>query len=100
MAVFPMASRQTASYDAPTEAVKSACRAALAGTPGLLEDPAPSVYLSNYGSSSIEYTVFCWVPTDKYWDAYFALGENLRTAFAEAGVEMTYDHLNVHIVEK
>ena len=90
----------TASYDAPTEAVKSACRAALAGTPGLLEDPAPSVYLSNYGSSSIEYTVFCWVPTDKYWDAYFALGENLRTAFAEAGVEMTYDHLNVHIVEK
>lgn len=90
----------TASYDAPTEAVKAACRAALAGTPGLLEDPAPSVYLSNYGASSIEYTVFCWVPTDKYWDVYFALGENLRTAFAEAGVEMTYDHLNVHIVEK
>ena len=75
----------------------------MAPEPGIRGRGAPSgssVYLSNYGSSSIEYTVFCWVPTDKYWDAYFALGENLRTAFAEAGVEMTYDHLNVHIVEK
>ena len=30
---------------------------------------------------------------------YLSLGENLRQAFDEAGVEMTYDHLNVHIVE-
>ena len=27
------------------------------------------------------------------------MGEHLRTAFADNGVEMTYDHLNVHIVE-
>ena len=90
----------TASYDAPTETVKAACRAALAKTPGLLKDPAPSVYLTDYGSSSIEYTIYCWAPTEQYWAAYFSLQENLRDAFEEAGVEMTYDHLNVHIVEK
>ena len=89
----------TASYDAPTETVKAACRTALARTEKLLDDPSPSVYLSNYGASSIEYTIFCWTDTADYWDVYFSLGEQLRTAFDEAGVEMTYDHLNVHIVE-
>ena len=69
-------------------------------TSGILEDPAPAVYLSNYKESSIEYKIFCWCSAEAYWDVYFGLGENLRTAFAENGVEMTYDHLNVHIIEK
>ena len=43
--------------------------------------------------------MFCWCNAADYWDVYFGLGENLRTAFAQKGVEMTYDHLNVHIVE-
>ena len=89
----------TASYDAPTETVKAACRAALARTDKLLEDPVPSVYLSDYGASSLEYTIFCWADAGDYWDVYFGLGEQLRAAFDEAGVEMTYDHLNVHIVD-
>ncbi len=90
----------TASYDAATEDVKAACRAALDATPNLLDDPAPAVYLSDYGSSSIEYTVYCWTTPAHYWEAHFALEENLRTAFQAQGVEMTYDHLNVHIVDK
>ena len=89
----------TASYDAPTETVKDACRQALSMTDKLLEESASAVYLSNYGASSIEYTIFCWCNAADYWDVYFSLGENLRTSFAKKGVEMTYDHLNVHIVE-
>ena len=65
----------TASYDAPTETVKAACLA-------------------------IEYSVRCWTRAEDYWNAFFALNENLRDAFAAAGVEMTYDHLNVHLVER
>ncbi len=90
----------TASYDAPTEAVKAACMEAVAATPKVLSDPAPDVSLTTYGSSSIEYTVRCWTAVDDYWGAYHALNENLRSAFERNGVEMTYDHLNVHVVEK
>ena len=90
----------TASYDAPTEVVKDACMKAIMMTDKVLTDPAPAVRLTAYQESSIEYKAFCWSNTDDYWDVYFALGENLRAAFAEYGVEMTYDHLNVHIVEK
>ena len=88
----------TASYDAPTETVKAACLEAVAAT--VLSDPAPDVSLTKYGSSSIEYTVRCWTAVDDYWGAYHALNENLRSAFERHGVEMTYDHLNVHVMEK
>lgn len=90
----------TASYDAPTEVVKAACLEAVAATPNVLTEPAPSVYLTDYGSSAIEYSVRCWAETKDYWDVYYALNENLRTAFAAHGVEMTYDHLNVHVLER
>lgn len=90
----------TASYDAPTEQVKAACLEAVAATPNVLPSPAPVVYLTDYGSSAIEYSIRCWTETKDYWDVYFALNENLRDAFAAHNVEMTYDHLNVHISEK
>ena len=89
----------TASYDAPTEDVKAACQQALERTDKVLADPVPAVYVTNYGESSIEYTIYCWAKAADFLDVKFALGENLRPAFAEHGVEMTYDHLNVHIVE-
>lgn len=88
----------SASYDAPTEDVKSACRRALAATENILEDPAPAVRLSAYGDSGIEYTVFCWASVEDYWEVHFALAENLRTAFGEAGVEIPYNKLDVRIL--
>lgn len=50
----------TASYDAPTDTVKAACMDAVRTVPGVLSDPAPEVYLTSYGASSIEYAVRCW----------------------------------------
>ena len=72
---------------------------ALSMTENLLDDPAPSVYLTAYKESSIEYTVYAWAAPENWWGAYLALGEHLRDAFEAYEVEMTYDHLNVHIVE-
>ena len=88
------------SYDAPAEAVKAACMEAVSTVPNVLADPAPAVQVTNYGASSIEYTIFCWCAPEHYWPVYFAINENLRDAFACHNVEMTYDHLNVHILEK
>ena len=90
----------TASYDAPTALVRSAIQEVLEGIPQILDDPAPAVYLSEYQSSSIEYLVRLWTTSADYWDVYYVLIEGVRESFARHGVEMTYDHLNVHIVEK
>ena len=89
----------TASYDAPTDDVFAACNDALAMTENILSNPEPAVYLTNYGASSIEYTIFCWTPPANYWGVMFALNKNLRDTFEKHNVEMTYDHLNVHVVD-
>lgn len=90
----------TASYDAPTATVRQACLLAVARTALVLEDPAPEVLLTNYGESSIEYTVRVWCLSADYGTVLFPLTENLRDAFDEHGVEMTYNHLNIHILDK
>lgn len=87
----------SASYETPTETVKNACFAALAATENLLPDPPPAVYLSGYGKSAVEYSVYCWAAPKHYWAAGLKLGEELRESFARCGVKMTYDHLNVHL---
>ena len=89
----------TASYDAPADVVKAACLTAVSRTPNVLEDPAPQVFVTNYGSSAIEYTVYCWSAPENFFLSSMALSENLRAAFEESDIEMTYDHLNVHLVE-
>ena len=90
----------TASYDAPTAQVRSAIQEVLEAVPGILSDPAPAVYVSEYQSSSIEYLARLWTAASDYWDVYYALLEGVRESVERHGVEMTYDHLNVHIVEK
>lgn len=90
----------TASYDAPAAQVRTAIEEVLAAIPGILDDPAPVVYVSEYQSSSIQYLVRLWTAAGDYWNVYYALIEGVRESFDRHGVEMTYDHLNVHIVEK
>lgn len=91
--------KMSASYDAPTETVKDACRRALQETPGIWEDPAPSIFLTAFGESGIDYTVYCWTAVNTWWPTQFALAENLRKEFAAAGVEIPYNKLDVHIQE-
>ena len=87
----------TASYDSATEDVRRAVLAAAAKDERILSEPAPMAAISSFGSSSVEYTVRVWCKSEDYWDVLFALNENIRESFAEHGVEMSYDHLNVHI---
>ena len=89
----------SASYDDAIQDVRTACLQAVAMTPNILDDPAPMVIVAKYGESSIEYRVRCWSKVDTYWDANYALLENIKTCFDKNGITMTYNHLNIHILE-
>lgn len=90
----------TASYDAPVDQVETVLGGLVASHPKVLKDPAPFARVSNYGTSSIEYTVRAWCATDDYWDVYFDLIKGFKAAFDKNGIEMTYDHVNVHVVKE
>ena len=65
----------------------------------VLTDPAPSVVVSSYKASSVEYSLRVWVKTPDYWDAYFALNESCRTYLEKAGQSMAFERLDVRIIE-
>ena len=67
---------------------------------GILADPAPAVHVERYGESNIDYAIYCWCSEADYWSVYYGLTESLQGVFAEAKVEFSYQHLNVHIVDK
>lgn len=92
--------KMCAAYSAPTKAVKTACYRAVAATEHILADPAPAVYLTAFGESGIDYTVYCWASAADFWTTQFALAENLRREFGMAGITIPYNKLDVHIVEK
>ena len=90
----------TTSYDAPMESVKKTIEEVMGSHSLVQVTPEPFVRVSNYGDSSIEYTVRAWCATEDYWTVYFDLMEQVKVAFDKAGIEMTYPHMNVHVVEK
>ena len=90
----------TASYDDSTEAVRAACLRAVSRTPYVLADPAPAAALTAHKDSAVGHHVRFWAEIDHFWDAYSFSLEEIRRCFAEDGVTMTYNHLNVHILDK
>ncbi len=93
----------SASYDAPLEVVKQSLQTAINGIPEILkelEDRQPLIVVSNYGESAIDYTVRVWVKNCDYWNVKFALNGAVKYSFDKNDVEMTYPHLNVHLVEQ
>ena len=88
----------SASYDAPTQKVLDAL--VLAGTvDNALLEPAPSAVITGYGDSAINYSLRVWVKPEDYWDVYFLVNQRIKDIFDQQGIEMTYPHMNVHMVK-
>ena len=86
--------------DSYQDSVESVCRVlvqAAEAYPKHLSEPAPAAHVISYGDSAISYTLRFWVQTEDYWDAYFAVLDAFKQAFEDAGVTMTYPHINVHM---
>lgn len=86
----------TASYDSDPDSVMDALKKA-SNVEKILPKQGVFVRISNYGESAIEYVLRVWVLPEDYWDVYFAVTDQVYRQFKEAGVVMTYPHLNVHL---
>ena len=87
----------TASYDAPIQTVLDCLKKAAQDERILAEPAEPFAALTNYGDSAISYVLRFWVKTGDYWGTKFDVLQRIKETFDEAGVEMTYPHLNVHL---
>ncbi|MBE6574016.1 MAG: mechanosensitive ion channel family protein [Ruminococcaceae bacterium] len=88
------------SYDNNAEEVKNAVQRAFRDVGDMIyKDPAPFVGLNEYGASSVNYVIRVWCDNGNYWDVYYKLNELIREKFNEDGIEITYDHINVHMID-
>lgn len=90
-----------ASYDCAVKDVKAAIAKSIRRyNSDIFEGTEPFIAVSSYEDSCINYVLRVWVSTGRYWDVYFGITEAIKEEFDSAGIEMTYPHMNVHIVEK
>lgn len=64
------------------------------------EKDAPFARVSAYNESSVSITCRAWCNTKDYWAVYFDLLEQVRVEFTNAGINIPYNQLDVHIVKE
>jgi small conductance mechanosensitive channel len=84
-------------YENDVENVKNALHKTISRCDKVLTEgaDAPFVRLSEYGESTITYTVRVWCKNADYWDVYFFLLEEAGKSFKEAGVQLSYKRIVV-----
>lgn len=85
------------SYNSKTEHVKKVVMEVVNKQPGILNSPAPSIRLTSYGDSNLNYTLKVWVTCDIYWDTVFDLNEKVLDALIDAGINIDYTKYDVNI---
>jgi small conductance mechanosensitive channel len=86
------------SYDSPTGEVKSALLQAALRHPKVLREPAPQVHLVSFGEGSLEFSLRAWVKNADHWEVFCALNEDIRSIFEEKGIKLSYNNMNVRII--
>jgi len=63
----------------------------------ILEDPAPTVAVSELADSSVNFVVRPWVKTADYWAVKFDYTENIKLTFDAKGVSIPFPQMDVHL---
>lgn len=66
----------------------------------ILKDPQAAVFVNTHEASSINLLARVWCGVSDYWDVYFSMQEQVKLAFDKAGIEIPFNQLDVHIVDK
>lgn len=64
---------------------------------GVLDEPAPQIYLDELGGSSINWSVRVWVRTGDYWGVRERVTRAVKEALDEAEIDIPYPNMDLHI---
>jgi small-conductance mechanosensitive channel len=64
----------------------------------VLSDPAPAILFTAFGASSLDFILRVWVDhIDFSLSTLSDLHEGVNTAFAEAGIEISFPQMDLHV---
>jgi small conductance mechanosensitive channel len=84
-------------YADDIEKALAAAASVLYSDPRVLADPAPQVMVSDLAESSVNITLRCWIPREKYWDLYFDLRKAIKLRFDAEGLTIPFPQHEVHV---
>jgi small conductance mechanosensitive channel len=71
----------------------------LAADDRILEDPAPTVALSELADSSVNFVARPWVKTGDYWDVLFDTTEAVKKRFDAESITIPFPQRDVHVYQ-
>ncbi|MEL6498969.1 MAG: mechanosensitive ion channel family protein [Planctomycetota bacterium] len=84
-------------YPADIDETRRVLEKVAAEVEGGMNDPAPVVYLSELGGSSIDWSVRVWCNAADYWAVRERLTRNVKVALDEANIGIPFPQMDVHI---
>jgi len=85
------------SYNADLAQTKAVLESVLNNTKGILPTPEPTIAVAELADSSVNLVVRPWVNGPDYWPIRFELMESIKNALDEAGIEIPYPQMDVHM---
>lgn len=68
--------------------------------PAVLKEEPIDVYVGNLGNSAVTVGARGWVATDDYWRTKWDITETVKLRFDEAGIEIPFDQLDIHVKDR
>lgn len=87
------------SYGDDIDKARSAIEAVLKEVPGILETPAPDIFVSEMADSSVNFKVRPWCKPDDYWAVYFGVTEGIKKKFDADDITIPFPQRDVHLYE-
>ncbi|MEN8820539.1 MAG: mechanosensitive ion channel domain-containing protein [Abyssibacter sp.] len=87
-------------YGSDLKKAKELLVAMLKDEPRILDDPAPSVVVSNLGDNSVDFAVRGWAASADWWATRCDLVERIKLSFDEHDIEIPFPQRTVHLVSE
>ena len=87
------------SYETDISEAKGILARVAASHPEILNDPEPNIGVSSHGANAVQLDLKVWCSTESYYDVKYYLEEKVKLAFDEAGINIPYPQMDVHIIE-
>ena len=87
------------SYDADVAIVKRVINDFIKKDKRIVPLPAPFFRLTEYGASSLNFTLRVWTDPGVFWDVKFDLLEGILEVLRKNKIDIPYDQLDVHMID-
>lgn len=88
------------SYQADLKKAKQILQDLLHEDKSIMSEEEMQVFVDELAADSVILGLRAWVKTEEYWATKWRLNEEIKLAFDEAGVEIPFPQLDVHIKEQ